>query len=206
VRVVIAEDSVLLRDGITRLLAERGHEVVAAVGDAAALVEAVEATSPDIAIIDVRMPPTFSDEGVRAAIELRGRRPELAVLVLSQYVEERYAADLLAADAHGIGYLLKESVTETREFLDAVDRVAAGGTAIDGEVVRQLLARARRSEPLDELTPREREVLELMAEGRSNAAIAERLVITERAGRPPVPRRGARLLEALAERDATVVR
>jgi DNA-binding NarL/FixJ family response regulator len=181
VRVVIAEDSVLLRDGIARLLAERGHVVVAAVGDAAALIEAVEETSPEIAIVDVRMPPTFTDEGVRAALELRTRHPELAVLVLSQYVEERYASDLLARDAHGIGYLLKECVTETREFLDAVDRVGAGGTAIDGEVVRQLLTRARRSEPLDELTPREREVLELMAEGRSNGAIAARLVITERA-------------------------
>src|SRR4051794_35022881 len=127
------------------------------------------------------MPPTFTDEGVRAALELRERRPALAVLVLSQYVEERYAAELLARDARGVGYLLKDSVTATREFLDAVDRVAAGGTAIDAEVVQQLLARARAGEPLDELTPREREVLGLMAEGRSNAAIAARLVVTERA-------------------------
>jgi DNA-binding NarL/FixJ family response regulator len=181
VRVVIAEDSVLLRDGLARLLAERGHTVAASAGDAAELLAAVERERPDIAVVDVRMPPTFTDEGVRAALELRERDPDLAVLVLSQYVEERYAAELLARNARGVGYLLKESVTDTREFLDAVDRVAAGGTAIDGEVVSQLLARARRSEPLDELTPREREVLEAMAEGRSNAAIAKRLVVTERA-------------------------
>ncbi|HEY2354606.1 MAG TPA: response regulator transcription factor [Gaiellaceae bacterium] len=178
-RVVIAEDSVLLRDGLVRLLAERGHEVVATAGDAAQLVAAAEREAPDIAIVDVRMPPTFTDEGIRAALELRERRPELAVLVLSQYVEERYAGELLARDARGVGYLLKESVTDTRSFLDALDRVGAGGTAIDAEVVSQLLARARHSTPLDELTPREREVLELMAEGRSNSAIAAALVVTE---------------------------
>jgi DNA-binding NarL/FixJ family response regulator len=178
-RVVIAEDSVLLRDGLVRLLAERGHEVVATAGDAAELVAAVEREAPEIAIVDVRMPPTFTDEGIRAALELRERRPELAVLVLSQYVEERYAGELLARDARGVGYLLKESVTDTRSFLDAVDRVGAGGTAIDAEVVSQLLARARHSTPLDELTPREREVLELMAEGRSNSAVAAALVVTE---------------------------
>jgi len=178
-RVVIAEDAVLLREGLIRLLAERGHEVVAAAGDAAELVAAVEREQPDIAIVDVRMPPTFTDEGVRAALELRVRFPELAVLVLSQYVEERYAGELLASNARGVGYLLKDSVTDTRAFLDAVDRVAAGGAAIDPEVVAQLLARARRSSPLDTLTAREREALELMAEGRSNAAIAEQLVVTE---------------------------
>lgn len=178
-RVVIAEDSVLLRDGLVRLLAERGHEVVATAGDAAQLIAAVERATPDIAIVDVRMPPTFTDEGIRAALELRERWPELAVLVLSQYVEERYAGELLARDARGVGYLLKESVTDTRSFLDAVDRVGDGGTAIDAEVVSQLLARARHSTPLDELTAREREVLELMAEGRSNSAIAAALVVTE---------------------------
>ena len=181
VRIVIAEDSVLLRDGLTRLLAERGHEVVATAGDAVELLAAVAREAPDVAIVDVRMPPTFTDEGVRAALELRERNPALAVLVLSQYVEERYAGELLARDARGVGYLLKDSVTETRDFLEAVDRVAAGGTAIDPEVVSQLLARARRGDPLDDLSPREREVLSLMAEGRSNAAIAARLVITERA-------------------------
>jgi DNA-binding NarL/FixJ family response regulator len=181
VRVVIAEDSVLLRDGLARLLAERGHEVVATAGDAAELVAAVEREQPDIAIVDVRMPPTFTDEGVRAAVELRSRRPELAVLVLSQYVEERYASELLARNARGVGYLLKDSVTDTREFLDAVERVEGGGTAIDPEVVSQLLARVRTSQPLDDLSPREREVLELMAQGRTNGAIAQRLVVTERA-------------------------
>jgi DNA-binding NarL/FixJ family response regulator len=181
VRVVIAEDSVLLRDGLARLLAERGHQVVATAGDAAELVAAVEREQPDIAIVDVRMPPTFTDEGVRAAVELRSRRPELAVLVLSQYVEERYASELLARNARGVGYLLKDSVTETREFLDAVERVEGGGTAIDPEVVSQLLARVRTSQPLDDLSPREREVLELMAQGRTNGAIAQRLFVTERA-------------------------
>ena len=180
-RIVIAEDSVLLRDGLTRLLAERGHEVVATAGDAVELLAAVAREEPDVAIVDVRMPPTFTDEGVRAALELRERNPALAVLVLSQYVEERYAGELLARDARGVGYLLKDSVTETRDFLESVDRVAAGGTAIDSEVVSQLLARARRGDPLDDLSPREREVLSLMAEGRTNAAIAARLVVTERA-------------------------
>jgi len=142
------------------------------VDDAAGLLAAVERHRPELVIVDVRMPPTFTDEGIRAAFELRRRFDELAVLVLSQYVEERYAAELLARDARGVGYLLKDSVTATREFLDAVDRVAAGGTAIDPEVVSQLFARARRSEPLDRLTPREREVLALMAEGRSNHALA----------------------------------
>jgi DNA-binding NarL/FixJ family response regulator len=181
VRIVIAEDSVLLRDGLTRLLEERGHEVVGTAGDAVRLLSVVMQEQPDVAIVDVRMPPTFTDEGIRAALELREGSPELAVLVLSQYVEERYADELLARDARGVGYLLKDSVTETREFLEAIDRIAAGGTAIDPEVVSQLLARARRGDPLDDLSPREREVLSLMAEGRSNGAIAARLFITERA-------------------------
>ena len=181
VRIVIAEDSVLLRDGLTRLLEERGHEVVATAGDAVQLLAAVAREAPEVAIVDVRMPPTFTDEGVRAALELRERSPELAVLVLSQYVEERYAGELLARDARGVGYLLKDSVTETRDFLEAIDRIAAGGTAIDPEVVGRLFARARRGDPLDDLSPREREVLSLMAEGRSNAAIAARLFVTERA-------------------------
>jgi DNA-binding NarL/FixJ family response regulator len=181
VRIVIAEDSVLLRDGLVRLLEERGHEVVGTAGDAVALLAVVAREAPEVAIVDVRMPPTFTDEGVRAALELRERSPELAVLVLSQYVEERYAGELLARDARGVGYLLKDSVTETRDFLEAIDRIAGGGTAIDPEVVSQLLARARRGDPLDDLSPREREVLSLMAEGRSNAAIAARLFVTERA-------------------------
>lgn len=180
-RVVIAEDNVLLRDGLERLLAERGHAVVATAGDAAQLVAAVDRTAPDIAVVDVRMPPTFTDEGIRAALELRERHPALAVLVLSQYVEEHYAAELIARDARGVGYLLKDSVTATRAFLDAVNRVGAGGTAIDAEVVSQLLSRARRSDPLADLSPREREVLGLMAEGRSNVAIGKQLYISESA-------------------------
>jgi DNA-binding NarL/FixJ family response regulator len=180
-RVVIAEDSVLLREGLARLLEDHGHEVVAAVSDAAALVEAVAETTPDLAIVDVRMPPTHTDEGIRAAIELRGLHPELSVLVLSQYVEENYAADLLSGDLRGIGYLLKDRVTDVGQFMESVDRVAAGETAIDPDVVAQLLARTRRREPLEELTPREREALGLMAEGRSNAAIAQAMVVTERA-------------------------
>jgi DNA-binding NarL/FixJ family response regulator len=181
VRVVIAEDSVLLRDGLERLLADYGHEVVATVSDAARLVDAVVDAKPDLAIVDVRMPPTHTDEGIRAALEVRGRSPETAVLVLSQYVEENYAADLLSGDLQGVGYLLKDRVTDVAEFVETVDRVANGGTAIDPEVVAQILARTRRRDPLDELTPREREVLVLMAEGRSNGAIAAQLVVTERA-------------------------
>lgn len=177
-RVVIAEDAVLLREGLARLLADEGHEVRAAVGDALALVEAVARERPDVCIVDVRMPPSFTDEGLRAAIEIRTRWPGAPVLVLSQYVEERYATELLSGDTRGVGYLLKDRVADVREFLDALARVAGGGTALDPEVVAQLLARARRH-PHDELTPREREVLALMAEGLSNAGIAARLVITE---------------------------
>jgi DNA-binding NarL/FixJ family response regulator len=177
-RIVIAEDAVLLREGLVRLLVDEGHEVTAAVSDALALVEAVGRDHPDICIVDVRMPPTFTDEGLRAAIEIRTRWPGTAVLVLSQYVEEQYATELLSGDTRGVGYLLKDRVADVREFLDALARVAAGGTALDPEVVAQLLARAKRH-PHDELTPREREVLGLMAEGLSNAGIAAQLVVTE---------------------------
>ena len=177
-RIVIAEDAVLLREGLVRLLADEGHEVTAAVSDALALVEAVGRDHPDICIVDVRMPPSFTDEGLRAAVEIRSRWPGTPVLVLSQYVEERYATELLSGDTRGVGYLLKQRVADVREFLDALARVAEGGTALDPEVVAQLLARARRH-PHDELTPREREVLGLMAEGLSNAGIAAQLVVTE---------------------------
>jgi len=177
-RVVIAEDGVLLREGLAHLLADEGHEVAASVGDALGLVEAVERERPDVCIVDVRMPPTFTDEGLRAAVEIRSRWPGTPVLVLSQYVEERYATELLAGETSGVGYLLKQRVADVRDFLDALTRVAQGGTALDAEVVAQLLARARRH-PHDELTPREREVLSLMAEGLSNAGIAAHLVVTE---------------------------
>jgi DNA-binding NarL/FixJ family response regulator len=175
---VIAEDSVLLREGLARLLADEGIEVVEAVGDGTALVAAVERCKPDLALVDVRMPPTFTDEGLRAAIEARERVPEMAILVLSQYVEERYASDLLAAGGGGMGYLLKERVADVAQFVESVRRVAGGGTAFDPEVVAQLLGRRRRDDPLEELTPREREVLSLMAEGLSNNAIAKKLWLT----------------------------
>ena len=178
-RVVIADDAVLLREGLIRLLAENGHEVVAAVGDGPALVEAVRAHRPDVSIVDVRMPPSHTDEGLRAAVEARGHVPGAPVLVLSQYVEVSYAADLLADRRGAVGYLLKDRVAEVGEFLDALRRVAAGATVLDPEVVGQLLVRRRRDDPLRTLTPREREVLALMAEGRSNTAIARDLVVTE---------------------------
>jgi len=178
VRVVIAEDQVLLRAGLERLLADEGIEVVGAAGDGDELLAVVEQTEPDLAIVDVRMPPTFTDEGVRAAIEARRRRPGLAVLVLSQYVEHDYARELLGADATGVGYLLKDRVADVGDFVDAVRRVAAGGTALDPEVVAQLLGRRRGESALASLTPREREVLALMAEGRSNRAITEELVVS----------------------------
>ena len=177
-RVVIADDSVLLREGIARLLAEGGIEVAARAGDAESLLHAVEVERPDLAVIDVRMPPGHRDEGLRAAIEIRRRWPAVALLVLSQFVEERYAAELLSEETTGVGYLLKDRVADVAEFLDAVERVAGGGTVIDPDVVRQLLARTRKSDPLARLTPREKEVLCLMAEGRSNSAIAERLVVS----------------------------
>lgn len=183
VRVVIAEDSVLLREGLTRLLTDRGHEVVAGVADAEALIEVIGELAdggalPDVVVADVRMPPTHTDEGVRAAIRLRRDHPGLGVLVLSQYVEEQYATELLAGSSRGIGYLLKDRVAEVREFVDAVVRVAGGGTALDPEVVAQLLGRSRKQDVLAHLTPREREVLGLMAEGRTNSAVARELVVS----------------------------
>jgi DNA-binding NarL/FixJ family response regulator len=174
-RIAIAEDSVLLRKGLILLLEEAGHEVAAAAGDAETFLRAVAETMPDACVVDVRMPPTFTDEGLRAAILVRDRWPEVGVLVLSQWVEERYATELIAGRPHGVGYLLKDRVADVAEFLDALRRVAEGGSAFDPEVVAQLLARSRH--PLEDLTPREREVLALMAEGRSNAAIAATLVV-----------------------------
>ena len=199
-RVVIAEDGVLLREGLSHLLADEGHEVVAAVGDALGLVETVERDRPDVCIVDVRMPPGFSDEGLRAAIEIRSRWPGTPVLVLSQYVEERFATELLSGDTDGVGYLLKQRVADVRDFLDALVRVAEGGTALDPEVVAQLLARARQH-PHDRLTPREEEVLALMAEGLSNAGIAQRLVVTESAVEKHVSSIFAKLRLEPAETD-----
>ncbi|MEU4428852.1 response regulator transcription factor [Actinoplanes sp. NPDC024001] len=179
-RVVIAEDSVLLREGLARLLEAGGFTVAAAVADADALLSAVDEHRPDLVVVDVRMPPTHRDEGIRAALVLRRRWPGIAVLVLSQYVEERYATELLSRETSGVGYLLKDRVADVTEFLDVLRRVAAGGAALDPEVVAQLLVR-HRPDPLDRLTARERQVLTLMAEGRSNAGIAGTLVITESA-------------------------
>ncbi|RZS87572.1 LuxR family two component transcriptional regulator [Motilibacter rhizosphaerae] len=179
-QIVLAEDSVLLREGITRLLADAGHEVVAAVADGPSLVAAVIEHEPDLALVDVRMPPTHRDEGLRAAVEARERVPGQPVLVLSQYVEDAYAAELLASGAgRAVGYLLKDRVADVADFLAALDRVVGGEVVLDPEVVAQVLVRRRSSDRLEALTPREREVLALMAEGRSNAAIAERLVVTE---------------------------
>jgi DNA-binding NarL/FixJ family response regulator len=177
-RVVIGDDSVLLREGITRLLREEGIEVVDGAGDAVDLMASVERHRPDLAIIDVRMPPTYSDEGLRAAIEIRQRWPEVALLVLSQFVEERYATELLAGETSGIGYLLKDRVGDITEFVEVVHRVASGGAALDQDVVRQLLARSHKTDLLRRLTTREREVLSLMAEGKSNSAIADDLVVS----------------------------
>ncbi len=180
-RLVVADDSVLLREGVVRLLEEAGFEVVGQAGDAEDLLRKVRAHKPDAAIVDVRMPPTHTDEGIRAAQQIRAELPDVGVLVLSQYVEETYARELLAEDAAGVGYLLKDRVSDVATLTDAIRRVAGGGSALDPEVVSGMLGRQRKDDPLESLTPREREVLGLMAEGRSNAAIAEQLVVTERA-------------------------
>ena len=180
-RIVLGEDSLLLREGLARLLEASGHEVVGQAGDAEDLLRKAGAHKPDLVIVDVRMPPGFSDEGIRAALEIRARRPATAVLVLSEHVESTYALELFAAGTDGLGYLLKQRVSDLDRFLDAVTRVAAGGSALDPEVVSHLLGRHRSGDPLGRLTPREGEVLALMAEGRSNHAISDQLVITERA-------------------------
>lgn len=180
-RVVIAEDSAILRDGLVHLLTDRGFEVTAAVPDAERLREAVSVDPPDVCVVDIRMPPTFTDEGLRATIELRRSHPEVGILVFSQYVETRYATELLAESAHGVGYLLKDRVADVRDFVEALRRVASGGSALDPEVVAQFFAASRRRDTLRTLTPREHEVLTAMAEGLSNSGIAAELVITERA-------------------------
>ncbi|HTX25589.1 MAG TPA: response regulator transcription factor [Streptosporangiaceae bacterium] len=180
-RIVIAEDAAVIRAGLTEILTDRGHEVVAAVGDADALRAAVAGHQPDAAVVDVRMPPGYTDEGLRAAIAIRRDHPGVGILVFSQYVETRYAADLLAARSGGVGYLLKDRVANVAEFTDAISRVAAGGTALDPEVVAGLLNASRHASALAALTPREHDILALMAEGRSNGAIAARLAVSERA-------------------------
>ncbi|MGF1663499.1 MAG: response regulator [Kineosporiaceae bacterium] len=200
-RVVLAEDSVLLREGLVRLLTDTGLDVVATAGDADAFLVEVARHSPDLVVVDVRMPPTFTDEGVRAALVVRQQYPDVAVLVLSQYVEENYASELLAGRARGVGYLLKDRVADVAEFVEALRRVAGGGTALDPEVVAQLFARARRDDPLGALTPREQEVLQLMAEGRSNAGIAAALVVTEGAVEKHVSNIFTKLDLPIAEND-----
>ncbi len=177
-RIVIADDAVLLRAGLERLLTDAGHEVVAAVGEATPLLHAVTEHSPDLAVIDVRMPPTFTDEGVRAATLIRAQDPDVALLVLSQYVEERYASELIADSPRGLGYVLKDRVADVEDFLGVVDEVGRGGTWLDPEVVQQIFVRSRRRRVLEQLTPREREVLSLMAQGRSNQAIADALFVS----------------------------
>ncbi|MFB9775767.1 response regulator transcription factor [Brevibacterium otitidis] len=183
-RIIIAEDAVLLREGLVRLLTDAGHEVVAAVGDANEFLAALNTLAqsaegaPDLAIVDVRMPPTFTDEGIRAAVLVRSQNPEVGVIVLSQYVEERYARDLIADNSGGFGYLLKDRVADVEEFLEAVTEVAEGGTVLDPEVVSQIIVRTRKQDGLSVLTAREREVLQLMAEGKSNSAIAGSLFLS----------------------------
>ena len=179
IRVVIAEDSAILRDGLVQLLTERGFAVMSAVGDALSLEQVVADDPPDVAVVDIRMPPTFTDEGLRSAIRLRRDHPGVGILVFSQYVETRYAAELLAGGAAGIGYLLKDRVADVADFAEALVRVASGGTALDPEVVTQLMGASRHSDALTGLTPREREVLALMAEGRTNSAIATSLTVSE---------------------------
>src|SRR4051794_36754062 len=196
-RAVIAEDSVLLREGLRRLLSERGIEIVGEAGDGEDLLRKTRAHKPDVVVTDIRMPPTQTDEGLRAAQVIRGELPDVGVVLLSQYVEEAYVMDLLGERADGVGYLLKDRVTDVERFVDAVRRVGAGGSALDPEVVSYMLGRRRREDPLAELTPREREVLGLVAEGYSNAAIAARLVVTERGVEKPVANASAKLgLEA----------
>jgi DNA-binding NarL/FixJ family response regulator len=180
-RVVLADDTVLLREGVARILDDAGFDVVGQAGNADELMLKVRSYSPDVAIVDIRMPPTHTDEGLRAAQEIREKHPTVGVLVLSQYVEAAYAMELLAESAEGVGYLLKDRVSDVNEFADAVRRVGEGGSALDPTIVSQLVGRRRRDDPIDQLTPREREVLGLMAEGRSNSGIAEQLVVTERA-------------------------
>ncbi|MGA4955400.1 response regulator transcription factor [Streptomyces lavendulocolor] len=180
-RVILAEDSTLLREGLVRLLAEEGHDVLAAVGDAEQLLAAVDTEPPDVVIADVRMPPTHTDEGLRAALAIRRSRPRVGVLVLSQYVENRYATELLTGDPEGVGYLLKDRVAQVDDFLDALERVGRGEAAFDPEVVRRLLARSTRTDPLSRLTARERDVLADMAQGHTNAAIAQRLNVSQSA-------------------------
>lgn len=177
-RVILAEDSTLLREGLVRLLVEEGHEVVAAVGDAVSLMKEVEEQTPDMVVVDIRMPPTHTDDGLRAALEIRKRWPRISLLVLSQHVERNYAAQLLAANAERVGYLLKDRVAQVEEFLDALERIHAGGAAIDPEVVRQLVIRTTHGDPLARLTPRERSVLETLAQGHTNTAIAQKLHIS----------------------------
>ncbi len=177
-RIVIADDAVLLRAGLERLLTEAGHEVVAAVGDGTALIAAISHHRPDLAVVDVRMPPSFTDEGVRAAMLIRRQDPDVALLVLSQYVEERYASDLIADSPRGLGYVLKDRVADVEDFLAVVADVGSGGTWLDPEVVQQIFVRSRRRRTLEGLTPREREVLALMAQGRSNQAIADTLFVS----------------------------
>jgi DNA-binding NarL/FixJ family response regulator len=200
-RVVVAEDSVLLREGLVRLLADCGEDVVAAVGDAIELLKAVELARPDVAIVDIRMPPLLRDDGLQAAIEIRRRFPLTAVVVLSQYVEQAYATELLAGGSESVGYLLKERVADVGQFMESVRRVAAGGTALDPEVVAQLVARARDLDPLQRLSAREREVLGLMAEGRTNSAIAGMLVVSEGAIEKHVTSIFAKLDLAVSDRD-----
>ncbi|MBP2330242.1 DNA-binding NarL/FixJ family response regulator [Kibdelosporangium banguiense] len=180
-RIVLAEDSTLLREGLVRLLAEEGHEVLAAVDNPVELVAAVADSQPDVVVTDIRMPPTNTNEGLRAALEIRERWPAVGVLVLSQYVENRYAAELITSETGQVGYLLKDRVVQVEEFLDALQRIASGGVAFDPEVVRRLLSRTKQTDPLATLSPREREVLQLMAEGLTNAAIAERLHFSQSA-------------------------
>ncbi|MER7193909.1 response regulator transcription factor [Streptomyces flaveolus] len=175
---MLAEDSTLLREGLVRLLSEEGHEVLAAVGDAVALLREIELQRPDMVVVDIRMPPTHTDEGLRAALEIRKRWPGVGVLVLSQHIERNYAAQLLTSNAERVGYLLKDRVAQVEEFLDALERIGAGGAAIDPEVVRQLVIRTTHSDPLARLTPRERSVLETLAQGHTNAAISEKLHIS----------------------------